>query len=42
MDVFVNYDLKMSLQITELGSPGVAKVYQLKVGNKKIMYQYLE
>ena len=32
----------MSLQITELGSPGVAKVYQLTIGNKKTMYQYLE
>ena len=42
VDMFVNYDLKKSLRIFELGAQGVAKVYQLTIGNKQTTYQYLE
>ncbi len=40
--MFVNYELKKSLQITNLGTKGVAKVYLLTIGDKKKAYQYLE
>ena len=40
--MFVNYELKKSLQIAELGTKGVAKVYTLTIGSTKTMYQYLE
>ena len=41
-DMFVNYDLKKSLNIFKLGSQGVAEVCQLTIGNKETAYQYIE
>ena len=40
--MFVNYEVKKSLQITNLGTEGAAKVYLLTIGEKKKAYQYLE
>ena len=40
--MFVNYELKKSLKITNLGTKGIAKVYELTIGDKKTAYQYLE
>ena len=41
-DMFVNYDLKKSLNIFKFGSQAVAEVYQLTIGNKETAYQYIE
>ena len=44
-DMFVNYDLKKSLNIIKLGSQDVkAGLYQLTIntGNKETAYQYIE
>ena len=41
-EMFVDYELKKSLQITNLGTEGAAKVYLLTIGEEKKTYQYLE
>ena len=40
--MFVDYELNKSLQITNLGTEGAAKVYLLTSGEEKKTYQYLE
>ena len=40
--MFVDYELKKSLQITNLGTEGAAKVYLLTIGEEKKTYRYLE